>query len=237
MPASAPTNTTQAPLGRTVHLLHRWDRHTDNVTLHHDHGSALAALAAALRADWEHLPGDGPRPSPEGLGDAEVVLAVYGEALRQGPDGVRSGDLGEDGGFTITAEAVHGPTTPTPPATTMAAPTIRTATPSDAGLTRRPLSAVERRRRARHYNRAPHARFHPATTDHEVPTLHIAGAIVSVYIDPDAESCTLAIGVDLDTCVPELVRTPDGTVPVEITVQGQRVYPGSDTTVDTARRS
>jgi hypothetical protein len=234
--ASAPPDTTQEPPGRTVHLLHRWDRHTDTVTLHHDHSSALAALAAALRADWEHLPGDGPRPSPDGLGDAEVVLAVYGEHSRQGPDGVCSGDLGEDGGFTITVEAVHGPTTP-PPGPAMAAPTIRTPTPSDASLTQRPLSAVERRRRARHYNRAPHARFHPATTDHEVPTLRVAGALVSVYINPDAEQCTLSVGVDLDTCVPELIRAPDGTVPVEITVQGQQVYPGPDTTVDTARRS
>lgn len=84
--------------------------------------------------------------------------------------------------------------------------------------------ATDRRRRARHYNRLPFARYLPAGNDDELPALRIAGALVFVYIDPSREECTLRVSVDLDEALPELCCLPDGTVPLEVTVQGEVVF-------------
>jgi hypothetical protein len=94
----------------TVHLLHRWDRHLDEASLYRDYPAALAALAAAVRADWPDITHRGDVPSsPDGFSDAEIVLAFYGGTGGDGePD---APTLGEsfDAGFEIVEEVVAGP--------------------------------------------------------------------------------------------------------------------------------
>jgi hypothetical protein len=85
-------------------------------------------------------------------------------------------------------------------------------------------STAETRRRARYYNRPPQARSYQASTDEEVPALRVGGALVSVFVDPCRDPATLVIGVELGQCAPELCTGPDGSVPLEITVQGTTVF-------------
>lgn len=108
-PAPAPTAPT-VPVGATVQLLHRWDRHVDDTTLYRDYPAALAALAAAVRADWSDITHRGDVPAtPAGLTDAEAVLAFYGgTGGAGGPDAPTSGES-FDAGFEIIEEVVAGP--------------------------------------------------------------------------------------------------------------------------------
>ncbi|SDD55154.1 hypothetical protein [Actinokineospora iranica] len=113
IPAPRPTPTPQpptVPVGATVQLLHRWDGHVDDTTLYRDYSAALAALAASVRADWSDITHRGDVPAtPDGLSDAEIVLAFYG-----GDGGVGDPDAPTSGGspaagFDIVEEVVAGP--------------------------------------------------------------------------------------------------------------------------------
>ncbi|MFI6029487.1 hypothetical protein [Amycolatopsis magusensis] len=99
-----------APVGATVQMLRRWDRHVDTTTLYRDYTAALAALAAAVRADWSDITYRGDVPATaDGLSDAEVVLAFYdGDGGAGGPDAPTSGES-FDAGFEIVEEVVAGP--------------------------------------------------------------------------------------------------------------------------------
>lgn len=56
-----------------------------------------------------------------------------------------------------------------------------------------------------------------------LPALHVAGAMVFVYISPDRTE--LRVSVDLDTIHHTLLRPgPHGTVPLRITVGDETVY-------------
>ncbi|MGW4527808.1 hypothetical protein [Amycolatopsis sp. NPDC004378] len=109
IPAPAPAELT-APVGATVQLLHRWDRHLDDTTLYRDYPAALSALAAAVRADWSDITHRADVPaSPAGLSDAEVVLVYYaGDGGAGGPDAPTCGES-FDAGFEIIEEVVAGP--------------------------------------------------------------------------------------------------------------------------------
>ncbi|SHG74247.1 hypothetical protein SAMN05444320_11350 [Streptoalloteichus hindustanus] len=78
------------------------------------------------------------------------------------------------------------------------------------------------RRRARHYHRT--ARFHSARRADEHPAIRLAGALVSVHIDPDRPRPTLCVSVDLDEVVDELRSLRDETVALRIQVRGESVY-------------
>lgn len=95
----------------TVHVLRRWDRHSDEVTLHHGYKAALGELAAFLRGDTAAAAALTERPSaPRDLSDAEVVMAVYGgDGGSGGVDAPTAGEDFHDGGFSITEEPVSGP--------------------------------------------------------------------------------------------------------------------------------
>ncbi|MFE7759673.1 hypothetical protein [Streptomyces sp. NPDC057429] len=56
-----------------------------------------------------------------------------------------------------------------------------------------------------------------------LPALQMAGVLVFAYID--ADSSAVRVSVDLDTAHRALLR-PDRSVPLEITVQGSRVFRG-----------
>jgi hypothetical protein len=95
----------------TVHVLRRWDRHSDEITLHHGYDAALGELAAFLRGDTAAAAALTERPSaPRDLSDAEVVMSVYGTGgSGGGVDAPTAGEDFHDGGFTITEEPVSGP--------------------------------------------------------------------------------------------------------------------------------
>jgi len=69
------------------------------------------------------------------------------------------------------------------------------------------------------------ARFWPARRDENgsLPALQIAGVFVYTYLRHDRQ--TLCVSVDLDTAHRALLR-PDGTVPLQITVQDTTVFRG-----------
>jgi hypothetical protein len=60
--------------------------------------------------------------------------------------------------------------------------------------------------------------------DNTLPALEMGGVMVFVYLDSDSDE--LHVSVDLDTVDERLVRhgTPDKTVPMHITVQGDTVF-------------
>lgn len=112
IPAPPSTVASAAPVSTRVHLLRRWDRNIDNIDLYHDYASALAALAATVRADWSAITNNSEVPDRhDGLSDAEVVLAFYGgDGGSGGPDAPTLGlDESSDAGFVITEEVVAGP--------------------------------------------------------------------------------------------------------------------------------
>lgn len=88
-------------VGTTVHLLRRWDRHDDHVSVYFSYAAALAALAAFVRVEVPE--------TSDGLGDAEVVMSFYdGDGGSGGPDAPTTGETA-DGGFAIVEESVAGP--------------------------------------------------------------------------------------------------------------------------------
>lgn len=110
LPAPMPTLTQTAPVGTTVHLLHRWDRHVDDTSLYRDYAAALAALAAAVRTDWSDIAHRAEVPDTHvGLSDAEAVMAFYGgDGGSGGPAAPTTGES-FDAGFEIVEEPVAGP--------------------------------------------------------------------------------------------------------------------------------
>lgn len=101
-----------APVGDTVHLLRRWEVDIETVSPYRDYAAALAALAARVRADWSAITHRAEVPdSHAGLGDAEVVLALYGGNGGSGGTGAPTFGVDEssDAGFEITEAVVTGP--------------------------------------------------------------------------------------------------------------------------------
>lgn len=106
--ASAPEAPT-APVGTRVHVLHRFGN-PSGISVHPDYPAALAALAAACRAEWSEVAWRADVPaSPDGLSDAETVLVFYGgDGGAGGPDAPTCGES-IDAGFEIVDEVVAGP--------------------------------------------------------------------------------------------------------------------------------
>jgi hypothetical protein len=102
--------TPAAPVGPTVFLLHRWNAHVDETGLFRSYAAALAKLASAVRTEWADVAHRADVPdAPDGLGDAEAVMAFYGG---DGGTGGREAPMaGEslDAGFEIVEEPVAGP--------------------------------------------------------------------------------------------------------------------------------
>lgn len=114
MPTSSTTPPTAAPpvqVGTTVHLLRRWDRHDDHISVYFSYAAALAALAAVVRADWSDIAHLAEVPdTPDGLSYAEVVMAFYEvDGGAGGPEAPTTGESVDDGGFAIVEEPIAGP--------------------------------------------------------------------------------------------------------------------------------
>ncbi|UUV32120.1 hypothetical protein NQK81_01345 [Amycolatopsis roodepoortensis] len=109
MSAHTTPHTEPAPVGTTVHILHRLGRDGE-LTAYHDLSSALAALAASVRPKWHELAyRDDVPASPDGLSDAEVVFTFYRvEGDTDSPSAPLFGITLQDG-FTIVERTVAGP--------------------------------------------------------------------------------------------------------------------------------
>lgn len=99
--SSPPPAAPGVQVGTIVHLLRRWDRHDDHISLYFGYDAALAALAAFVRVEVPE--------TSDRLGDAEVVMSFYdGDGGSGGPDAPTTGETA-DGGFAIVEESVAGP--------------------------------------------------------------------------------------------------------------------------------
>jgi hypothetical protein len=95
----------QPSAAQDVWVLRRWDRHTDEVTIHTDEDTALAALAEQTRSSWDTIAGLDDNPDEPPHDDREVVDLYYG------PDR----DARPDQGYSIYKEQIAGrPEAPEP---------------------------------------------------------------------------------------------------------------------------
>ena len=88
----------QPSAAQEVWVLRRWDRHTDEVTIHIDEDTALAALAEQTRSSWDTIAGLDGNPDEPPHDDREAVDLYYGT----------DGDERPDQGYSIYREQVAG---------------------------------------------------------------------------------------------------------------------------------